>query len=350
MIDIDFFNTIKNHFEKNLPFVVFKKPNEHTIQAFMQPNDAVNTSNFFNKKGFVFSPFSLKNKEDSVWFYNAECSVISTVFVPEKCDNNKNVPSNNKGKKEHICRVNNAIDQIQLGKLQKVIISRVAEYKIENTTPIIWFKRCVNLYNSAFSYCWFHPKIGLWLGATPETLISAEKNKFSTMALAGTLPFQGKLNVQWRKKEIEEQQMVVNSIISELQKVAINIKKSDTETQKAGSLLHLKTEIEGEVMDKNNFTSILKVLHPTSAVCGLPKERSRNYILEHEGYNRKYYTGFLGEFNAEQKTTLFVNLRCMEIEKNVAKIYVGGGITGESIALNEWEETVNKSMTMKNIL
>ena len=73
------------------------------------------------------------------------------------------------------------------------------------------------------------------------------------------------------------------------------------------------------------------------------------YILENEGYNRTFYTGFLGEWNCNETTNLFVNLRCMEIGK-VNSIYVGCGITKDSIAENEFIEIQNKSETIKNII
>ena len=49
-------------------------------------------------------------------------------------------------------------------------------------------------------------------------------------------------------------------------------------------------------------------------------------------------------------TELFVNLRCMQLVKDQALIYVGGGITAGSDPENEWDETVLKSKTMSSIL
>ncbi|MFN9108978.1 MAG: chorismate-binding protein, partial [Bacteroidota bacterium] len=77
--------------------------------------------------------------------------------------------------------------------------------------------------------------------------------------------------------------------------------------------------------------------------------------IKNEGYDRGFYSGFLGELNFDFETKefasdLYVNLRCMQIEGNLAHIYVGGGITADSDAESEWLETVNKSQTMKKIL
>ncbi|MBT8309777.1 MAG: isochorismate synthase, partial [Flavobacteriaceae bacterium] len=43
-------------------------------------------------------------------------------------------------------------------------------------------------------------------------------------------------------------------------------------------------------------------------------------------------------------------LRCMQIIGDEIFLYVGGGITKESIPNAEWEETVNKANTMKDVL
>ena len=101
---------------------------------------------------------------------------------------------------------------------------------------------------------------------------------------------------------------------------------------------------------------MIRILHPTPAVCGFSREIAREFIIENENYNRSFYTGFLGELNLQnfnkdkKKSALFVNLRCMKIENNKVSIFVGGGITKGSNAEKEWQETVFKSKTMKYVL
>ena len=128
-----------------------------------------------------------------------------------------------------------------------------------------------------------------------------------------------------------------------------NFSVSDTYTIKAGNLLHLKADIKGSIGDFE-LKSLLDTLHPTPAVCGLPKATAKNFILQNENYDRSYYTGFLGEINTNLKTDLYVNLRCVEIIDTCASIYVGGGITLDSNPLDEWLETCNKTNTIKSVL
>ena len=124
-------------------------------------------------------------------------------------------------------------------------------------------------------------------------------------------------------------------------------------------------------MNGAGLGEIILALHPTPAVCGLPKELAKDFILRNEKHKRQYYTGFLGELNFKEeiirpstrknqenrayrtlknRTSLYVNLRCMEIRGNRVSIFVGGGITKESVPEMEWEETKDKTRTMLNII
>jgi isochorismate synthase len=99
------------------------------------------------------------------------------------------------------------------------------------------------------------------------------------------------------------------------------------------------------------LTTIASALHPTPAVCGYPQKYAKEYILKNEAYSREFYTGFLGPVSATDKSaTLMVNLRCMKIEANTARLFVGGGITIVSDPEAEWQETQNKMQTMLQVL
>jgi hypothetical protein len=107
---------------------------------------------------------------------------------------------------------------------------------------------------------------------------------------------------------------------------------------------------------EKTLKKVIAAVHPTPAVCGLPKQSAKNFIRENEGYNREYYSGFLGELNLDlvtfktAQTDLFVNLRCVKILKDKAQLFIGCGITKDSNPEAEYIETINKSMTMKKII
>ena len=189
------------------------------------------------------------------------------------------------------------------------------------------------------------------LGSTPEIILSGEKNEWNTVALAGTQPLQnGKLPQVWDDKNRQEQDYVASYIRRQLLSLGIRSTESGPYPAYAGALSHLKTDFHFSLKDNKNQGDLLKVLHPTPAVCGLPKEEAYRFILENEGYDRKYYSGFIGWLDPEGRTDLYVNLRCMHIEDEQLTLYAGGGLLASSELNDEWQETEKKLQTMRRIL
>lgn len=366
-----FFESILEHFNNKLPFAVYRKPNQSEVKAFCQIDNTLHLISDYTESGFVFSPFD--DKQDSVLIPFEKSSHSKCEFQPSanfEASQATQTPSETQ-KNQHIDLVKKGIDAIKAQKLQKVVLSRCESISCEHH-PMDVFKRLLQVYPTAFVYCWYHPKVGLWLGATPETLLTIEGNRLSTMALAGTQKYNETLDVIWSQKEQEEQQIVTDFISKSLQSLVENVSVSGAKTVKAGHLLHLKTDIKSNFkLGTLNLKQILQNLHPTPAVCGLPKEDAKQFILHNEAYSREFYTGFLGELNLKEKksrnsnrhnvendaytairtiSNLFVNLRCMQFKQNNALIYVGGGVTKDSNPVAEWEETVHKSLVMKKVL
>ncbi|NOQ91140.1 MAG: isochorismate synthase [Flavobacteriaceae bacterium] len=337
---------------ESLPFVVYNKPNSEEVSAFFQQNNQLIYQTNFEEPGFIFAPFD--NYQPSIIFQSNKCEIYQTDF-----DNKSLIELSTKtsldliinvdtAKNNHVLLVEKGIDFLNQNNALKVVLSRKEEVNLKNIDVIDIFLKLLNQYTNAFVYLWYHPKVGLWMGASPETLLIVKHNKFKTMALAGTQPFKGSLDVCWGEKEKEEQQIVTDYIINQLTNFDISV--SSPFTKKAGSLVHICTEIEGELIAKNQLKGIINKLHPTPAICGLPTDKAKNFIIENEDYKREFYTGYLGELNIKEQSHLFVNLRCMQINKQDASLYIGGGITKNSNPENEWVETVAKSEVMKRVL
>ena len=352
------FDRIASQYKLQTPFVVYRKPNENVISGFFQKTKDVFFVEDFTEVGFVFSPFDNQEKailipaKESVYYQEVPVSEVPLPFLKKK-----EFIADASSKEQHLKLVNKAIKEIQKKQFQKVVVSRCEEVTLSNFLLVESFKKLLHAYPNAFGYIWFHPEIGLWMGATPETLLSISEDRFKTMSLAGTQVYDGSKKVIWQSKELKEQALVTKFIKSQIKEIAVNLKTSEKETIKAGNLLHLKTQISGNILSGgSNLKILLNALHPTPAVCGLPRLQTKKFILQNENYQRSFYTGFLGELNVggapldSEKSSLFVNLRCMEIKGNKALLYVGGGITKDSDASKEWEETVSKSAVMKAIL
>ncbi len=341
-------------FEKKQPFVAYNKPNSENLIAFFQKNNALQTIENFNEKGFVFASFDSKKQ---ILFSADNCEIVSEKwhFLYDEQHLEMKFTSNNELKSQHINLIKKGVDEILKGKINKIVLSRKETLFVSEINVLERFTKLLNANKTAFSYLWYHPEVGLWMGAFAEQLIFVENRKFKTMALAGTQKFQGFDEVTWQEKEKTEQEIVTNFIVKNIKNHVHDLKVSQPKTIKAGNVLHLKSDISGSMNENFSNKNLIQILHPTPAVCGNPKQLAQNFIVENENYDREFYAGFLGELNFDinetnPKTDLFVNLRCVKINKNEISIFVGGGITGNSNPNLEWDETVNKAVAMKKII
>ena len=107
-------------------------------------------------------------------------------------------------------------------------------------------------------------------------------------------------------------------------------------------------------MQATNFpqlgTVMLQLLHPTSAVCGMPHEPALAFLRAHEQYDRELYSGFIGPVNIASETQVYVNLRCMQVSGSAATLYAGAGVTVDSLPAPEWDETVMKMNTLQQVI
>lgn len=362
----DFFKQLKTQFAQQLPFVGFAQ--NFKLKAYLQSNNSLNTLEDFSEPGFVFCPFSDKNPK--VIFPETQSKILTAQL--KKHDVKPSITSftpSEKEKQSHLNLVSKAIETIKMTEIKKVVCSRKIKIKKE-IDALETFKKLAFTYPNAYSYCWYHPQVGLWLGATPEQLLYLDRNTFETVALAGTKNAIEQPEPQWAEKEKEEQKMVVDFIISVLKKHSQDIVVGDIQNVRAGDLWHLKSKIKAKIQP-DKLLEIIQDLHPTSAVCGLPKDKAKAFIEGHEKYQRSYYSGFLGALHFKESTSrsktqknqelqaiqsikrisdLYVNLRCMQVFDNHIELYVGGGITKDSSPEAEYAEILAKSQTLLNVL
>lgn len=345
---MDFFAKARLQLEQEKPFVLYRKPGEKQVWAILQDDSANYFSNDLSQSGFVFAPFGkgpvfLLPASDSKKLCVACEPAPSNTATPElEIDAN--------AKKDFEAMVARGISAINAGEFDKVVLSRTESVSLGDLDVFEAFERLVAAYPSAFVYLWYHPGTDIWMAATPERLLYANGKHFKTMALAGTQKYQGEVQAEWAQKEKEEQRFVTDFIWDSLEGMASGIELSQPYTYRAGNLLHIRTDISGELDSAADLRKAISALHPTPAVCGLPKEAALRFIVANEGYDREFYSGFLGEFDPAAETDLYVNLRCVRIAKNTAKLFVGCGITKDSDAEKEFFETVNKSLTIRKAL
>lgn len=188
-----------------------------------------------------------------------------------------------------------------------------------------------------------------WLIITPEILLTSSTNGiFKTIALAGTMPADS--TCEWSIKNRQEQKVVADYIQSTLVPFCDKCSMNGPYSVSAGGVQHLRTDFEFSCREGYDIGNILSSLHPTPAVCGMPKEQAQKFIRANEGYDREYYSGFSGPLNIDGHSELYVTLRCAKIDNRQAILYAGGGIMPESEITSEKMETSLKMETIISII
>ena len=263
------------------------------------------------------------------------------------------------GEKDHFIKmVEKGITAINEGEFDKVVSARTYDEPLsENFNIIDQFNRLEKAYPDAFVSLVSILGKGTWMGATPELLIESSTDHFRTVSVAGTQPFpldKDLSEAAWNQKEIEEQAMVSRYIIEQFKTIRLReFIETGPRSVRAGNMIHLKTEYNvnlNEVHFPELGTVMLHLLHPTSAVCGMPKFSALRFIAANEHLNREFYSGFLGPVNMDGVSRLYVNLRCMQILRTRAVLYAGSGITHDSVPEKEWDETALKCQTLLGVM
>ena len=361
------FDALSICLEKQLVFSIYRLPGQKEVSLIVQKDQQLKAlnclDNISTEGGFLIAPFS-KNSSDKIYFLRPDY-IFRESLTSEQLENLRSIHSpaingaahispEETHNSEYLLQINKTIEEIKKGEYDKVVLSRVKI--IPGAFPghlRTIFELLCESYPNAFIYL-FRFKDQCWIGASPEPLICAREDELFTVSLAGTRPYSDS-NMEitnWNHKELIEQDYVTRNIESVLDEYDIReYQKRGPYTKKAGKLIHLRTDFSftfKEVGD--NLPLLIDALHPTSAVCGMPKEKSLGFIKGMEKHNREYYAGYLGPVGIDDKLQLYVNLRCMKVLENELALFIGGGITDESVPVDEWEETEIKADTLLSVV
>lgn len=341
-----------NPMNKRLGFVAGNKSDVKLFDRFDQLN---------GEAGFVFAPFRITEKYPVILL--KPTIYLEDLQSAEPLDFSKIVPFGASKKpddqcdgcikEEYIRTIEETVAAIRESDLSKVIISRKIPVKRPAGSLGSIFFQLHDQTPNAFTYLVNLPAAGIWMGATPEVLLKSQGQSFETVSLAGTqVRKYDSGDYYWNTKDIEEQAFVSRYMLDVFFKFHIHkYHTTGPETLESGKVAHLKTSFffPAEKIE-NGLGNFVAELHPTPAVCGLPKNMADEFIRTKEKHDRKYYTGYLGPWKLDQQVGLFVNLRCMEITDHEFILYAGGGITSKSIPEREWEETNQKAKTLLSVI
>ncbi len=301
------------------------------------------------RQGFVIAPFEIGESTPLV-VIPAEGAEMEQHTVSSLSPSGQAPSTSSKG--ENPCHPSPAYAEdfarfslaVQSGRFAKLVLSRSEECPLPDglDTETLFLRAC-HAFPRAMVMLFSTPLTGTWLVASPEILLDYQPPYLCTMALAGTMPHSEGLPT-WSEKNQREQHVVEQYIADTLAPLADRIIKDGPRTVQAGNLLHLRTDFRFVPREDVSLGPLLHNLHPTPAVCGLPKAEALDFIRHNESSARRYYTGFAGPLALNGETHLYVTLRCMEIADGKAILHAGGGIMPDSVLADEWRETCHKML------
>ncbi len=352
--------------EKNLHFAAFRLPGEADISMIIQrdqvPYKVTVPERQIPVKGFLIAPFSMINNDaylikPDIVFQNtpSDKEYAELINLPENfmVGQPSDCPEDIQ-KVEYLQNIHDSLDQIKANVFDKVVLSRIKTVKgdFHQDLPAIFMNLC-ETYTNAFVYL-FSINGQCWTGATPEPFLCSQQYDIRTASLAGTRSYNEKdLDLtNWNKKELQEQEYVTCHIERILDQFKLEgFIKTGPYVAQAGNLLHLRTDFTFPLqLLQSRLPSFVTALHPTPAVCGMDTENALEFIQKIEKHDREYYTGFLGPVGFTDMLNLYVNLRCLKVYKDCVALYVGAGITSDSVPEEEWQETEIKAETLLSVI
>lgn len=332
-------------------YALFRKPGEleytEMVQTSGEPLRFGYVEALNGQSGFVIAPFAVT--DDCPVLLLQPDRIVKRAFplmkgydyAPEG-----NVVQRISRRDEYARDFSSFHSRISDGTFSKIVLARQSVDVIGNPEPPRrLFERACHLYSNMFVALVSTPVSGTWLTATPELLLESGGSEYRTIALAGTMGLWGR--TLWNEKNKNEQQYVASYIEECISGFSDECSCKGPYTVAAGDVCHLRTDFSFSLKDKSLLGDFLAKLHPTPAVCGLPKSAAMDFILANESVARRYYSGFMGTIGSDGSANLYVSLRCMEICGNEYRLHAGGGLIADSEEESEWNETESKMQTIR---
>ena len=111
-------------------------------------------------------------------------------------------------------------------------------------------------------------------------------------------------------------------------------------------VMHIVSEVTGELLDGLNYTDVLRAAFPAGTVSGSPKVRALEIIRELEPVKRNVYAGSIGYIGWHGDADTAIAIRTAVIKDGRLHVQAGAGIVYDSDPQKEWEETMNKGRAL----
>ncbi|MDA0990359.1 MAG: isochorismate synthase [Verrucomicrobia bacterium] len=247
--------------------------------------------------------------------------------------------------------VTTAVDALVAGGLDKVVLARRTNLAFDETlSPVALLRRLKAVTPDCFHFCFQPDPRSAFVGASPERLYRRDGRHLETEAVAGTRPRGGTVasdrelgeSLLGSDKDLREHVYVRDAIQQALDPVCRDLEiDAQPRLLKLARGQHLFTGVKGTLGPRVHDAALLRLLHPTPAVGGCPREAALTHIRASEGFDRGWYAapvGWIGRDAAE----FAVAIRSALVRDSHLSLFSGAGIVQGSTPDDEWEEIENK--------
>lgn len=257
-----------------------------------------------------------------------------------------------------IDKVKTALKKIEEGEFQKIVLSRSIHLAFSETGSITDLIKSLSVtYPRCYVFA-FRQNNSIFFGASPERLAKISNGIIEADALAGSIK-RGENESEDKmlekellssKKNLNEQKAVVHFIANSFSEFATDIEYNPNPIiRKLPNIQHLWTPIRAKLAINRSVFSVLKSIHPTPAICGVPWSNALASIRTMEQHSRGLYAGIIGWFNFNNEGEFAVSIRSALLKENELYAFAGCGIVDGSDPIAEYEEINLKLRPILNL-
>lgn len=262
--------------------------------------------------------------------------------------------------KEEFCSlVDKAKEYIKAGDIFQVVLSQRLQFK-NSSQPFDVYRRLRAKNPSPYLFYIDFDDMQI-AGSSPESLVTVSGRKVTTNPIAGTRvrgksmeeDLKLKEELLCDEKERAEHVMLVDLGRNDIGKVSkfgtVNVDRF-MEVDFYSHVMHIVSKVSGELKEEIGYLDALKACLPVGTVSGAPKIRAMEIIDELEETKRGVYAGAIGYFSFSGNMDTCIGIRTILFKKNYAYVQAGAGIVYDSVPENEYMETLNKAMAMREVI
>ena len=247
--------------------------------------------------------------------------------------------------------VNQALNRIRQGELTKLVLANETVFRIHGELNGKDFLAASQAKNSGcYHFLWADNAQNCFVGSTPERLFARDNRLLFTEALAGTAPVsdnpsENNERANWLlndEKNLNENWLVVEDISQNISHLVEQITVDDVALKPLRKVQHLIRKMQAKLTALCTDADLLKAIHPTAAVSGLPQQQAKKALAEIETFDRSWYAGTLG-LMTQNLSEFCVTIRSAFIEENQVRVFAGAGIVEGSQPVEEWLEIERKA-------